>query len=218
MLCNKFSAILLLVLGMTLSVWAQEKESSITENTPPRNANLPIGSPTTLPQITLKDQHGKSWNLHEEKDAKAVVLYVHGIGCPIVRLSAPTLEEIKKEYAPKGVEFFMLNSNAYDTAEEVLEDANDFSITMPVLMDQTQDTARALKIERTCTVIVAAPAQDWKIVYRGAVNDRYDYLAQKPKAEEEWLRDALDAVLKGEEVKVANTQPKGCLINYIEKK
>ena len=174
--------------------------------------------PTSLPEIKLSDQNGKAWDLHKEKDAKAAVIFIHGVGCPIVRQSAPTLEEIKKSFAPKGVEFFMLNSNPYDTVEDVKSEAKDFSVTMPILLDPKQETAKALKVERTATVIVAVPKENWKIVYRGAVNDRFDYLAQRPQAKEEWLKDALNAVLEGKDVMVPVTQAKGCLINYLDAK
>jgi hypothetical protein len=59
----------------------------------------------------LLDQNGKSHELYYSSDMKAVVLMVHGNGCPIVRQALPALREIREQYQAQGVEFLLLNSN-----------------------------------------------------------------------------------------------------------
>jgi len=171
--------------------------------------------PERLVNFRLTDQHDRSWEIYREVDAKAVVLYVQGNGCPIVRLSIPKLEDIKEQYEPKGVRFFMLNANPHDERHEIREEAEEFGISMPILHDAGQTIVAGLGCRRTAEVFVVDPAQDWKIVYRGAVDDRFDYGAQRDEAEHDWLIDALDAHLAGETVETARTHVKGCLINYM---
>jgi len=47
----------------------------------------------------LLDQNGESHELYYLSDMKAVVVMIHGNGCPIVRNALPTLNEIRNAYA-----------------------------------------------------------------------------------------------------------------------
>ena len=62
----------------------------------------------------LFDHRGASQQLYYFSDARAVVIMVHGNGCPIVRNARPALREIRDAYAAKGVEFLLINSNLQD--------------------------------------------------------------------------------------------------------
>ncbi|MCC6145922.1 MAG: redoxin domain-containing protein, partial [Candidatus Hydrogenedentes bacterium] len=143
------------------------------------------------------------------------VLYIQGNGCPIVRQSYPTLTELKKAFAPQGVEFLLINANAQDTREEVAAELKEFEAEFPVLMDTAQTVASGLGVKRTAEAFVIVPAREWKIVYRGALDDQLDYGGGKEAAEHHWLRDALSAVLEERPVETARTEPKGCLINFL---
>lgn len=172
-------------------------------------------APTRVENFRLNDHTGKSWEFYRFKDAPAVVIYIYGLGCPIVQKGMPGLERLKAAYAEKGVPFVLLNPSAVDTPAEVAEDAKAFSITAPILMDSTQHIAKSLGVTRTAEAIVVSPKDDWKIVYRGAVDDRLDYGAQKETAEKEWLKAALDSVIAGQPVAEAKTAVKGCIVTYI---
>ncbi|MBI1320125.1 MAG: redoxin domain-containing protein [Candidatus Hydrogenedens sp.] len=160
----------------------------------------------------LLDHRGDSHELYRNSDADAVVLYVQGNGCPIVRQSFPRLEEIKDTYQKKNVRFFMLNANVYDTRDEIKTEISDYKVGMPVLMDTTQLVARSLGCDRTAEAIVINP-KDWTIFYRGPVDDRFDYGARKPEATEDYLVEALDALLAGKTIETSSRVPKGCKIN-----
>ena len=82
----------------------------------------------------LLDQNGASHELYYLSDAKAVVIMVHGNGCPIVRKTLPGLREIRERYRAQGVEFLLLNSNPQDDRETVAKEAAEFGIDMPVLL------------------------------------------------------------------------------------
>ena len=72
----------------------------------------------------LYDQNGEFHTLYEHSDASAIVLFVQGNGCPIVRNAVHSLNAIRDEYAPKGVQFLMLNANLQDDRESVREVPN----------------------------------------------------------------------------------------------
>jgi hypothetical protein len=161
----------------------------------------------------LLDQHGATHELHWLSDASAVVIMVHGNGCPIVRNAWPAFQEVRAAYRDRGIEFLMLNSNLQDDQSSILKEAETFRMDVPILVDDTQSVGESLELIRTAEVFVIDP-QDWEIVYRGPLDDRLTYEQQKPKATEHYLRDALDALLAGEPIAVPERDALGCLINF----
>lgn len=164
----------------------------------------------------LIDHRDASHELYRLADAEAVVLYTYGVGCPIVRQSMPELTRIGEEYTEKGVEFLLIDGNSHNSRADLAADAEEFSVGFPILSDAAQTVVRSLGVSRTAEAIVLDPQDDWKILYRGALDDRLDYGAQKTEAEHTWLRDALDAHLAGEEITTASSTVKGCKINILE--
>jgi peroxiredoxin len=162
----------------------------------------------------LEDHLRKSWALADFADHKAVVLITHGVGCPIVRQLTAEVERLRDDYAKKEVAFFWLNANRQDTREDIAEEAAEYEVTVPVLVDETQRITHSLGCPRTAEALVIDPKNGWRIVYRGAIDDRFDYGAEKPEVKQAWLRDALDAHLAGEAIATAKTETKGCLIAY----
>ncbi len=159
----------------------------------------------------LYDQRGDFHTLHAHTDASAIVLFVQGNGCPIVRNAVHTLNAIRDEYAPKRVQFFMLNANLQDGRQSIRAEADAFSIDYPILVDETQLIAESLDLRRTAEALVIDP-KTWHIRYRGPVDDRLNYEAQKPRASVHYLADALRAHLEGKEIVLKAVASPGCLI------
>jgi thiol-disulfide isomerase/thioredoxin len=164
-------------------------------------------------QFTLEDQHGATHNLEWLADKSAIVIMIQGNGCPIVRNAWPTYRELRDTYQNEGVEFLMLNSNLQDNAASIERESAMFQMDIPILVDETQAVGESLKLIRTAEVLVIDP-ESWEIVYRGPVDDRLTYEKQKPFATENYLRDALDAVLAGAPIEVPVRDALGCLINF----
>src|SRR5678816_4041984 len=117
----------------------------------------------------LLDQNGKSHELYYSSDMKAVVLMVHGNGCPIVRQALPALREIREQYKAQGVEFVLLNSNLQDKRDAVAAEAKEFNVDFPILLDEAQLIGEALGVVRTSEVFVI-DSKGWKLVYRGPMD------------------------------------------------
>jgi peroxiredoxin len=163
----------------------------------------------------LLDQNGKSHELYYSSDMKAVVLMVHGNGCPIVRQAVPALREIREKYQANGVEFLLLNSNLQDKRDAVAQEAQEFKVDFPILLDEAQLIGEQLGVVRTSEVFVIDP-KGWKLVYRGPMDDRLSYEKQRP-ATKHYLTDALDSMLAGQPVKVSKADGVGCLVNFPER-
>jgi peroxiredoxin len=165
----------------------------------------------------LLDHRGDSHELHYYSDASAVVLLVHGNGCPIVRHVLPRLEEIRKQYADKNVEFLLINANLQDDRDEIAAEAEKYDIDFPILNDRAQLVGESMGFTRTAETFVIDPQERWKLKYRGPVNDRIHYETQRPEADKRYLINALDAVLAGEDVEESYVDGPGCLINFPER-
>jgi len=160
----------------------------------------------------LLDHRGVSHELYYLSDAKVVVLMVHGDGCPIVRNALPTLRALRDRYRDRGVEFLLINSNLQDDRDAVAQEAAEFGIDLPILKDETQLIGESLGVERTADVFVIEP-NTWKLLYRGPIDDRLSYGAQKPAATRNYLADALEDVLSGKPVRVPKADAPGCLVD-----
>lgn len=166
-----------------------------------------------IANFKLQDQNGQSHELYSLAERKAVVLMIQGNGCPIVRQTLPALQEIRDRYQTQGVEFLLLNPNLQDNRESVANEAKEFSIQLPILVDSTQAVGAALGVQRTAEVFVIDP-KNWKLAYRGPMDDRLSYGKQRPSASRHYLTDALDALLAGRPVDVTQVDGVGCIVNF----
>ncbi|HMN45278.1 MAG TPA: redoxin domain-containing protein [Povalibacter sp.] len=160
----------------------------------------------------LADQTGKAHTLYDSAGEKAIVLMVQGNGCPIVRQAIPALREIRDQYQSRGVEFLLLNSNLQDTAESIAQEEKEFAFGLPILVDNSQQVGEQLGVQRTSEVFVIDP-KTWTLAYRGPIDDRLHYERQRP-ADHAYLKDALDAIIAGQSVKVTQAPGVGCIVNF----
>ena len=79
---------------------------------------------------------------------------------------------------------------------------------MPYLRDESQEVARAYEAQTTPDVFVLDGERTLR--YRGAPDEDHRDEAQNAR----WLRDALDAVVRGEEPNPAETEPVGCSVKW----
>ncbi len=175
-----------------------------------------VSSPHTgknVENFSLLDHEGNFQELYYYSDKKAIVLIAQGNGCPIVRQSLPYLRTLRDQFESQGVVFLMINSNVQDDRKAIAEEARDFQIDFPILEDKSQVIAESLGITRTAEALVIDPRQ-WTMVYQGAVHDQWGYESQRSGIRHHYLREAIEALIKGTRVPVSKTPVKGCLISF----
>jgi hypothetical protein len=168
-----------------------------------------------IDNFRLLDQDHSSHELYYHKDAKAVVLLVTMNGCPIVRNLLPDLRNIRSQFGD-NVEFMLINSSLQDTYKSIRQEVTEFGIDFPILVDDTQLIGEALKLDRSGEVLVIETS-DWKLAYRGPINDRVGYETQRNEAKAHYLADALAAVIAEQPVVVPKREAFGCIINFPER-
>lgn len=159
----------------------------------------------------MYDHKGDFHRLSYYNDQKAIVLWVQGNGCPIVRNALTDFKEVVDTYKEKEVVFFMLNSNIQDNRRKIANEAEAFNFEVPVLVDSAQLIADALDITITAEAIVLHPVTR-EVLFRGPINDRLDYEAKKDNVENHYLADALDEILSGSLPKEKIQLAKGCKV------
>jgi peroxiredoxin len=175
-------------------------------------ANVKIGDAALAFELPGVD--GKTHSLSAlaaGKSATAVVFICNH--CPYVLGWMDRLMAIAQDYAGQGVAFVGINSNdpamyAADDFPGMQRQAKAWGLPFPYLHDETQEVATAYGAERTPEVFLFGG--DLKLRYHGAPDDNYD----ATKASVPYLRNALDAVLAGEELQVTETPPVGCTVKW----
>jgi peroxiredoxin len=165
--------------------------------------------------VTLQDVSGKRCALAEFKDKKAVVVVFVGTECPIANLYFPTLAEMQKQYAKRGVQFLAINSNDQDSFAEVVEHAKERKLPFPVLKDADQKAADAFGARRTPEVFLLDGNRT--IRYRGRIDDQYGYTYRRGTPTRTELKDALEELLAGKAITVPESECLGCLIGRTRK-
>ncbi len=114
----------------------------------------------------------------------------------------------------KTVVFWIINSDDSESAASVEKEARTHGAgSTPALRDEAQGVTRMLGVKRTCEAI-AISTRDFKIFYRGAVDDQMTEGGQKPTASERFLEQAVGKFLAGEKVSTPTSLVRGCLIKY----
>jgi peroxiredoxin len=153
--------------------------------------------------------------LSDYADAKLIVIVFTCNHCPVATANQERLIALQSDYKKQGVRLIAIccNPGAEDNLQAMQERAREKGYNFPYLYDAAQASGRAYGVRQTPTVFVLDGKR--KLAYMGAIDDSWDDPA---RVERDYLRDALDALLAGEKVPVAETRPQGCEIPYLDAK
>lgn len=167
----------------------------------------------SVPDFSLMDHQGRMHTLSRQTESKAIALFVHGNGCPIVRQSISKLNDLQREFGKQGIVFALLNASTQDPVEEIAEEAKEYGIRMPVLKDDTQWVARTLGLTRTAEILLIESGT-WKLLYRGGIDDQLIYGGRQPEVKRTFFKDALNQFLSGKAIEQPVAPFKGCKLFY----
>jgi peroxiredoxin len=173
--------------------------------------NLKVGDRAI--DFTLRGVDDKEHSLRDFQDKYVAVIFSCN-HCPYVRAWEERMVAIQRDYSAKGVQLIAINSNdaakyPEDNFENMKIRAKEKNFNFPYLRDEDQRIVRLYGAERTPEVFLFD--RDSILRYHGAIDDNYD----DPRAvKTHYLRNALDAVLNGRKVTLAETQPVGCTIKW----
>jgi peroxiredoxin len=174
---------------------------------------MTVGLGTEAPQFGLPGVDGQNHSLESYSDAEALVLVQSCNHCPYVQAWENRLSAIARDYADRGVRVVAVNSNdaanyPEDSFEEMQKRSSAQRFAFDYLYDEPQAVARELGAERTPEVFLFD--RDRRLAYHGAIDDSRD----ENEVSQQYLRDALDAVLSNEEPAVSETPAVGCTVKW----
>jgi len=165
---------------------------------------------------TWTDIDGAEQTPFADTNTTALVVVFIDVECPVANYFHPTLRRLAAATKERGARFLFVHPDPDRTADSARKHAKDFEVAGAVVLDPEQATAKRLKAEVTPEAFVITP--DGKVRYRGRVNDMFVRPAKKRvKPRNHDLQNALEAVLAGKPVPVAETKAIGCYIFYEDK-
>lgn len=169
--------------------------------------SVPLGSVVDAPFTDLRWQTRR---LPELGAARATVLFFATIECPLVRRYLPRVGRLAAARAGDGVVVVVVNVGPGD---HLVDAAGQVTTAAPAAVfakDFDLDLARACGVDRTAVAVVLD--RERRIVYRGRVDDQHGYGGSRATPSREDLAVAIDDLLAGRPVAVAETSASGCRI------
>jgi len=133
---------------------------------------------------------------------KAVVVVFLSTVCPYARYFASHLRELDERYGPRGVLFVGVNTNGWESKDEVAESAQKNGFAFAMVKDDDHALARLLGARVTPEAFLIDASGHLR--YRGWV---------KSRQEAPDLQRALDDLLEGRAVRRAETKAFGCAVD-----
>jgi peroxiredoxin len=170
-------------------------------------ARLALGD--SAPPFELLGIDGETHSLDDFRGQPVAVVFscVH---CPYVVAWEERLNDVAREYAGRAG-LLAINSNAGylgDGIEDMERRSQERGFVFPFLYDETQAVASEYGASRTPEVFLFDA--DHRLAYHGTPDSDH----QDSSGADPYLRNALEAVLDGGEVRPAEVPPVGCTIKW----
>ncbi len=178
---------------------------------------LPPGS--VAPEFKGTDSNGVTHSLSEYR-GKYVVLEWANRGCPYEQkhYNSGNMEQLQRQWTAKGVVWLSVISSApgeqgYVTPGEENEYLKAMhAVPTAALLDPTGAIGHLYDARTTPHIFVIDPGG--KLVYQGALDNQPTPDPASLKGADNYLNDALNAVMAGRPVAVQVTRPYGCDVKY----
>jgi peroxiredoxin len=174
--------------------------------------NTKIGE--RVSNLTFKDIHYLPRSLDDFPKAKAFVLAFTNTSCPVAQRYLPVLKDLERTYRTKGVQFLAVNEGADDSIVAMASQAVKYEMEFPFVKDFDGVCAELLGVKRTSEVVVLDGER--RLRYRGRIDDQYRLGGTRTAPTRRDLVEAIDAVLAGKEMAIAETPVDGCPITRAE--
>ena len=177
-----------------------------------------VGQPA--PDFTGTDIYGKTVKLSDYQ-GKIVVLESYNSDCPFCKnhYRSGAVQELQKEFTGKGVIWLLVDSVnqknfSYRPPEQARAEWQTKKMQATDWIDDHSGTIGHLYDMKTTPHLFVID-QKGILVYDGAMDDHPQPFGDPRKAKN-YVRAALDAVLAGQPVAIAQTKPYGCAVHYAD--
>jgi len=161
---------------------------------------------------TTKEGVDSSLSLSDIKEDVVVLVFLAN-HCPVVQAYEDRIIDFTNDYKGKNVKVVgvAVSDQDIDKLPGIKTYMKEKGSNYVYGYDESQDIGRAYGATNTPQFFVLD--KDRVIRYTGAMDDSQN----ESKVKKTYLRDAVDALLKGESVEVSETKAVGCGVRYIKK-
>jgi peroxiredoxin len=168
-----------------------------------------------LAPFDIRTTDGSAFSLADNVEKKQLtVICFLGTECPLVKLYCLRLNELSTQMAGQPVRFLGIDSNLQDSEEELIAFSERQNLNFPVAKDHRNLIADQFGALRTPEVFVLDA--DFRVRYRGRIDDQYEPGISKPKPTRNDLQVAIEELLAGQPVSTPRTESEGCLIGRVK--
>lgn len=173
-----------------------------------------IGNKVT--DFSLMNTNGIMTTLKDFRDAKGFIIVFTCNHCPFAKLYPERLNALNAIYKPLGVPLIAISSTdtvqyEEDSFAHMVEKARGENFNFPYLYDGEQLVAKNFNAQKTPhSFIIWKVKNEWIIKYDGAIDDNG---AEPDLVNERYVEDAVNALLKGKDIKLKETKSIGCQIH-----
>jgi peroxiredoxin len=180
-------------------------------------AEGPFKAGDNATDFSLKSVKGELVSLSDIENTKGFIVVFTSNVCPVAKKYEQRVIDLHKEFEAKGYPVVAINSNdpgvnPGDSFEEMKKVASDKGYTFTYLRDESQNVAKSYGATNTPHVYVLSKnGENLKVEYVGAIDNNAD---DATKADKTYVSDAVNSLLKGDNVTVTNTKAIGCSIKW----
>jgi thiol-disulfide isomerase/thioredoxin len=145
-----------------------------------------------------------------KKDTRAVVLVFLGTECPVARQYIPRLNELNNAYRDQRIKFFGVYPDEGVHLLDIAKHAHETDLNFPVFKDVDHKLVDLLEVQVVPEVVVLN--EKLEKVYQGAIDDQFKRGGRRAGAAENYLDDALKALITGQAVETDYMPASGCPI------
>jgi peroxiredoxin len=177
-----------------------------------------IGKPA--PDFTATDINGKTIKLSDYK-GKLVVIESYNSDCPYCHNQYKTgaMQAMQRDLAAKGVVWLLVNSVnpknfSHRTPEQAKAEMAAEKMEVTAWIDDSSGAVGHLYDMKT-TPDMYVINKDGILVYEGAIDNQPDPFHDPSKAQN-YVSEAIGALLAGKTITVSETKPYGCSVKYAD--
>lgn len=173
--------------------------------------------PVEISDFTLPNAaDGSDFSLSQFSNAKAVAVIFTSHYCPYAKFYKDRISKLVDQYQGQNVRFILINSTnpqkSFSGSEDYMEIAGKDSLSVPYLRDSQQKVADLFGARKTPEAFLLRKSNNnFEVVYHGALDDNPQVASD---VNQHFLKDAIDAVLKGHLPLKAFNYPTGCIIKH----
>jgi hypothetical protein len=164
--------------------------------------------PSELAPTVLFGPRGEPVDVRADAaSARATVLVFFSPGCHCLDKHEARLRALYETYAPRGVRFLMVDSETGASPQRDEAEARARGYAFPIVIDRDARLADQLGAEYASLAVVVDSAG--RVRYRGGIDSDKTVLHEDATF---FLRDALDDLLAGRDVRIAESKALGCAL------